>query len=173
MNNMKNLLAVIDMQNDFVDGALGTPEAVAIVPAVEKLVREKLSDGWDVVFTRDTHFENYLDTSEGKKLPVKHCLKGTDGWQIVPSLLPFAQKVFDKNTFGSFELADYVSKNDFSSVLLAGVCTDICVISNAIIIKAKCPETKVSVKVNCCAGVSPASHLNAVSAMKMCQIDIE
>lgn len=169
----KNVLAVIDMQNDFIDGALGTKEADAIVDKVAAQIRE--FDG-EVVYTRDTHFEGYLGTQEGRRLPVPHCIKDTAGWQIQSSVEQACAgdaKVFDKLTFGSVELANYLKNmTDLESVTLIGLCTDICVISNALVIKAFLPEVTVRVNADCCAGVTPQSHKNALEAMKMCQVEI-
>jgi len=169
----KNVLAVIDMQNDFIDGALGTKEAEAIVAKVAAKIRDFQGE---VVYTRDTHFENYLNTQEGAKLPVEHCIKGTEGWQIREELrkLPGDDtRIFDKPTFGSVELAQYLKEmEDLQSVMLIGLCTDICVISNALVIKAFLPEVTVQVNADCCAGVTPQSHRNALEAMKMCQVEI-
>ena len=165
-------LIVVDMQNDFIDGALGTKEAIAIVPDVKKFIE---SFKGEIIFTRDTHTEDYLNTQEGKKLPVTHCVKNTCGWEICPELKEFAQgkKIFDKPTFGSVALADYIiSKNDAEEITLLGLCTDICVISNAILLKAKMPEISIKVAKNCCAGVSVDSHNRALEAMKMCHIEI-
>lgn len=174
MDLQKNILVVVDMQKDFIDGALGTKEAVAIVDKVAGLVRS--FDG-EVVFTRDTHHENYLQTQEGKKLPVVHCIEGTDGWKLDKKLEALRlddRKVFDKPTFGSMELAAYLQTlKALESVTLVGLCTDICVISNALLIKAALPEVAVSVVESCCAGVTPESHQNALAAMKMCQIEIK
>lgn len=169
-------LIVVDMQNDFIDGALGTPEALSIVP----FVREKVMhfDGL-VIFTRDTHFENYLSTREGKNLPVPHCIKGTQGWEIADSLKELAKGriIIDKPTFGSTELQNLLvnehEKTPFEEIELVGLCTDICVISNAMLIKAALPEVNVTVDSSCCAGVTPESHENALSAMKMCQITVK
>ncbi len=169
----KHVLAVIDMQNDFIDGALGTKEAEAVVDKVAVQIRE--FDG-EVVYTRDTHFEGYLETQEGKKLPVPHCIKDTDGWQIRTQVSQAGNedaKVFDKLTFGSVELAEYLkAMPDLESVTLIGLCTDICVISNALVIKAFLPEVTVRVNADCCAGVTPESHKNALEAMKMCQVEV-
>lgn len=169
----KNVLVVVDMQKDFIDGALGTKEAVAIVSNVEEKIRT--FDG-EIVFTRDTHFDNYSETQEGKNLPVPHCIKETEGWQIdgkLEQLRTPDMKVFDKLTFGSVELAEYLKENkELESVTLIGLCTDICVISNALLIKAFLPEVKITVDEKCCAGVTPESHKNALEAMKMCQIAI-
>lgn len=173
---MKDVLLVIDMQKDFIDGSLGTEEARAIVPAVVRLAEE--FEG-DVIFTRDTHTEDYLNTLEGKHLPVEHCIKGTEGWELEKELEAIRAKreapVFDKITFGSKELAAFLAKeagSELSSITLCGLCTDICVISNALTIKAFLPEIPIYVKASCCAGVTPASHENALEAMKMCQINI-
>lgn len=168
------LLIVVDMQNDFIDGALGTKEAVAIVPAVKAKIEEYRSMNNQVVFTYDTHQSNYLETQEGKNLPVVHCVENTEGWQISDNLEVAQSKVFKKPSFGSLELAEYVATiSDLEEIELVGLCTDICVISNAFILKAKLPEVKISVDSKCCAGVSPESHLNALNAMKMCQINVK
>lgn len=169
----KHVLAVIDMQNDFIDGALGTKEAEAIVEKVTAQIRD--FEG-EVVYTRDTHFEDYLRTQEGAKLPVEHCMKETEGWQIreeVRKAHTGEAKIFDKPTFGSVELAEYLKDmTDLESVTIIGLCTDICVISNALVIKAFLPEVTVRVNADCCAGVTPESHRNALEAMKMCQVEI-
>lgn len=172
--DMKKLLVVVDMQNDFIDGALGTPEAVAIVPAVEEYIKKAKTDGTDIVFTRDTHHADYLNTQEGKKLPVAHCIEGTEGWQICPALAPYAEgvRIFDKPTFGSVELMRYAAEQGYEDITLLGLCTDICVISNAMLIKAALPEANVAVAAGCSAGVTPESHENALAAMRMCQIEI-
>lgn len=168
----KKLLIVVDMQNDFIDGSLGTPEAQAIVPGVKKRIEEYLAEGQDVVFTLDTHYENYMETLEGKNLPMMHCQKGSDGWKLAPSLAEFPGQRFEKPTFGSVELARYVQRKEYDSIELLGLCTDICVISNAMLMKAVLPGTPVSVNAACSAGVTPESHENALKAMKMCQIEI-
>lgn len=180
---MRKILVVVDMQNDFVDGALGTEEAQAIAPKVVEKIRG--FDGSTVVATYDTHQENYLSTQEGKNLPVPHCVKGTDGWKLAPAVqAALAQKKqdaviyeYEKPTFGSVDLGSWLRSVDKNSgideVVLVGLCTDICVISNALLIKAFLPETKVTVDASCCAGVSPETHRNALAAMKVCQINIE
>lgn len=169
----KKVLVVVDMQNDFIDGALGTKEAQSIVENVYQAIQN--FEG-EVIFTRDTHFENYSDTQEGKKLPVPHCIRGTNGWQInsrLEKLIKPETKIFDKVTFGSVELAEYLKcDSELEKVTLVGLCTDICVISNALLIKANMPEVEIEVLENCCAGVTPASHQNALDAMKMCQISV-
>ena len=168
------LLIVIDMQNDFIDGALGTAEAVAIVDKVAAKIQAARAEGTAVWFTRDTHEENYLETQEGRNLPVKHCIRGTSGWQISSALDVANSPVIDKPVFGSVELAAKVAAlENPESVELVGLCTDICVISNAMILKAVLPELPVAVDASCCAGVTPASHKNALNAMKMCQITIK
>lgn len=169
---MKKLLVVVDMQKDFIDGALGTPEAVAIVCNVKRKIEEYEASGDEVIFTLDTHEEDYLETQEGKNLPVEHCIRGTEGWELDRSLREFQGKRFEKNTFGSAQLAEFVSGNEYESIELVGLCTDICVISNALLIKAMTPETPISVDASCCAGVTPQSHENALNAMKMCHISI-
>jgi nicotinamidase-related amidase len=171
---MQNILIVVDMQNDFIDGALGTAEAVSIVPAVEEKIK---GFSGKVFFTRDTHEENYLDTQEGKNLPVRHCIRGSEGWQIQPALRALCkEEPVDKVTFGSLELGlrlQEENKNDpIESITLIGLCTDICVISNAMVIKACLPEVKLIVDASCCAGVTPQSHNTALRAMEACQISI-
>ena len=168
----RDLLVVIDMQNDFITGALGTKEAQAIVPKVKAKIDEFVQNGQPVLFTRDTHYEDYMDTQEGFNLPVMHCVEGTEGWEIESSLQVEDAMVFDKITFGSPELAAYIQEAEYDSVTLVGVCTDICVISNAMLIKAFDPEVLVQVDSACCAGVTPESHQNALNAMKQCQIEI-
>lgn len=165
------ILVVVDMQKDFVDGALGSAEAAAIVPAVKALIED--FDG-EVYFTRDTHFENYMSTEEGKHLPVPHCIKDTEGWQILPELDALRRtEAIDKLTFGSKELiALLAEKQGIESITLCGLCTDICVISNALLLKAYYPEIPLYVVADACAGVTPESHQNALNAMKMCQVEI-
>ena len=162
----RKTLIVVDMQNDFIDGALGTKEAVAILENVKKKIHKYYENGDQIIFTRDTHYENYLETNEGRNLPVKHCIKGSNGWQIAEGLEVPGAIYVDKPTFGytnwkEFELGD---------VELIGVCTDICVVSNALIIKALFPENNVYVDESCCAGVTPETHNAALATMKMCQI---
>lgn len=171
---MKKLLIVVDMQTDFVTGALGTKEAQAIVPAVVAKIKDAKEAGTDVMFTLDTHEDNYLETQEGKHLPVPHCIKNTEGWMLVPELRLLAEgcTMVEKPTFGSTRLAHLVGRAGYDEIELIGLCTDICVISNAMILKASVPETPISVDASCCAGVTPESHANALSAMKMCQISI-
>ena len=167
------VLVVVDMQNDFIDGALGTAEAVAIVGNVAKKIASARAEGTSVWFTRDTHEADYLSTQEGRKLPVEHCIRGTFGWEISSALGVEDSPVIDKPTFGSVVLMEELAKIDgLESVELVGLCTDICVISNAMLIKARMPEIAVKVDASCCAGVTPASHANALAAMKMCQIEV-
>lgn len=169
---MKKLLIVVDMQKDFIDGSLGTREAAAIVPDVKKKIEEYQAAGDEVIFTLDTHQDNYLESLEGKKLPVVHCVRGTGGWELDDSLKEFQGKRFEKNTFGSSAVGEYVKDREYESIELIGLCTDICVISNALLIKAFLPETPIMVDSACCAGVTPESHENALNAMRMCQIKI-
>ena len=168
------LLVVVDMQKDFVDGALGTPEAKAIVENVVKKVKEAKEDGDQIIFTMDTHESNYLETAEGKNLPVEHCIRETAGWKLVPQLRPLTAdtKIVQKPTFGSTQLSYLVAIGDYEEIELIGLCTDICVISNALLLKATVPETPIIVDASCCAGVTQESHKNALEAMKMCQIII-
>ena len=167
------LLIVIDMQNDFIDGSLGTKEAVAILPNVARKIVSARESGQTVIFTRDTHQKNYLKTQEGKNLPVLHCVEGSDGWQISSKLEVGESRIFNKPSFGSMELADYVATlNNLEEIELVGLCTGICVISNAFILKAKLPEVKITVDASCCACVTPESHKTALSAMKLCQINV-
>lgn len=168
MKSIKTLI-VVDMQKDFVDGALGTKEAVIIVDNVKKKIREYYEKGYQIIFTRDTHYENYLQTNEGKHLRVEHCIKGTAGWQIVEGLEVPGAIYVDKPTFG------YVNWNEFElgDVELIGLCTDICVVSNALIIKALFPENNVYIDASCCAGVTPETHNAALTTMKMCQIIVK
>lgn len=173
------VLVVVDMQNDFINGALGTKEAEAVVPGVVEKIRE--FDG-KIIATRDTHGEDYLESEEGKHLPVVHCVKGTEGWEIrreVEEALraKSGYRVIDKSAFGSVELGECVKKLDeteesVEEITLIGLCTDICVISNALLLKAYLPEVPVRVEASCCAGVTPQSHEQALEAMKMCQIEI-
>lgn len=169
------LLVVVDMQTDFVDGALGTAEAQAIVENVVKKVSEAKENNTQVVFTMDTHETNYLETMEGKNLPVEHCIRGTEGWQLIPQLRSLSEdcRIIEKPTFGSTELAHLVSGGNYEEIELIGLCTDICVISNTLLVKAAVPETPITVDVSCCAGVTPQSHQNALEAMKMCHIIIK
>ncbi|CVI68347.1 nicotinamidase/pyrazinamidase [Clostridiales bacterium CHKCI001] len=171
---MKKALVIIDMQNDFINGALGTKEAQAIVGSVKKKIEQALKAGNDVIFTQDTHYDTYLETAEGKKLPVQHCIYGTNGWEICPELKEYSEnaEVFEKPTFGSVKLARYLAVREYEAVEFVGLCTDICVISNVLLVKAVMPESELLVDASCCAGVTPESHKNALEAMKMCQVNI-
>lgn len=170
---MNKVLIVVDMQNDFIDGTLGTNEAQAIVPNVKKKIEEYKKSGNTVIFTRDTHDKDYLQTQEGKNLPVEHCIKDTDGWAISSELNTSDSLIIDKNTFGSVSLMTYISENYKDAEFeVIGLCTDICVISNALMLKAFLPEATITVDASCCAGVTVQSHKNALEAMKMCQIKI-
>ncbi len=165
---MKKTLIVVDMQNDFIDMALGTKEAVAILPKVKAKITEYAERGDEIIYTRDTHGENYLETPEGKKLPVTHCIRGTKGWQIADGLYKDGCKIIDKPNFGWPNWSEEI----LEEVELIGLCTDICVVSNALIIKATFPDAAVSVDAACCAGVTPETHRAALETMKMCQIDV-
>ena len=165
---MKKTLIVVDMQNDFIDMALGTPEAVAIVPAVKAKIEAYQAAGNEILYTRDTHQENYLQTPEGIKLPVPHCIQGTMGWEIADGLYVDGCKIIDKPNFGW----PHWNQEQLEEVELIGLCTDICVVSNALIIKATFPDAKICVDARCCAGVTPATHEAALATMKMCQIDV-
>ena len=167
------------MQNDFVSGALGTREATDIVPYVVDKVAEAVNAGDTIVFTQDTHTQDthtqdYLNTQEGRNLPVLHCVKDTEGWQIIPQLQEYTvgRTCVEKPTFGSTELAHLAAQGGYEEIELVGLCTDICVISNAMLLKSALPEAKITVDSACCAGVTPASHQNALEAMKMCQITV-
>ncbi len=171
---MKKALVIVDVQNDFVTGSLGTKEAKEMLPhlvrKLEKVVEEKSAD---LYFTVDTHKENYLETQEGKFLPVEHCIKNTDGWKIVPELGKFVEKakdVVEKKTFGATRLPALLKPYD--EIEFVGLCTDICVVSNALLLKAFYPETLISVDAKCCAGVTPESHLAALTTLKSCQCKI-
>lgn len=170
---MKKILIVVDMQNDFIDGSLGTPEAQRIVPAVIRKIRSYPTE--NIYATRDTHPLNYLETQEGKYLPVKHCIEGTYGWQIRSEIaeLILENHIFNKPIFGSLKLVETMKKlseTEGIEVELIGLCTDICVISNALLLKAAMPEMKISVDAECCAGVTPEKHEAALETMRSCQI---
>ncbi len=169
---MKRLAVVIDMQRDFISGALGTPEASVAAERIAERLKTLRSRGTEIVYTQDTHGEDYAKTQEGRRLPVAHCLEGSEGWQILPSLYIPGSKIFRKSAYGSPELAAYVAEEGFDEVELLGVCTDICVISNALLIRAFSPETRVAVNAACCAGATPEGHENALRAMAVCHVDI-
>ena len=175
---MKKLLIVVDMQNDFITGALGSPEAQAIVAATAAHIRARKAEGFTLIATLDTHGEDYMSTPEGAKLPVPHCIKSTEGWHINPDVAAALGDclLVEKPTFGSVRLpgivADIIGNDDDVTIELLGVCTDICVASNALLLKAHFPEATLQVKADCCAGVTPAKHLAALDVMASCQIDI-
>ena len=162
---MKTLI-VVDMQNDFIDGSLGKKKAQAIVPNVKKKIQEYKNRGDEIIFTRDTHQSDYLDTPEGKKLLVVHCIEGTKGWQIADGLEVEGCTYIDKPTFGW----THWNERTFQEIEMVGLCTDICVVSNALILKATFPSVEITVDASCCAGVTPQTHLAALETMKMCQI---
>ncbi len=190
---MRKALIVVDMQNDFLTGALRNEEGIAVIPRVADRIKKAKENGETLVFTRDTHFKDtYMESEEGKNLPVEHCIQGTDGWEIAPELkelipadavtvgigdsvepaLSAAAVVIDKPIFGSAALGEYLKNKGFEEIELIGVCTDICVISNAMLAKAFLPNAHVSVDPSCCAGVTPQSHDTALEAMKACHIEI-
>ena len=171
---MGKAIIVVDMQNDFVDGALGTQEAQAMLPRLVEKLKAEQAAGTALVFTMDTHGTDYLETQEGKKLPVEHCIRGTTGWQIADALQPFvraAAAVIEKPTFGATALPAAIA--DYDEIEFVGLCTDICVISNALLLKAFYPEKRITVDASCCAGVTPESHANALAAMRMCQVEVQ
>lgn len=172
---MRKILLVIDMQNDFIDGALGTAEAVAMLPrAIEEINKYPAAD---IIATRDTHNPDYMDTQEGKNLPVPHCIRNTEGWELNDTVKAAvgSAEIIDKPTFGSKVLAEKLAamaEKEELEITLIGLCTDICVVSNALMIKAYLPETRVNVIADCCAGVTPTTHAAALETMKMCQINV-
>lgn len=173
---MRKVLLVIDMQNDFITGALGTKEAQAVVDCVVSKINNYNIN--NIYVTRDTHFDNYLETNEGRHLPVVHCVKNTEGWQLNESIANAVKGavIIDKPTFGSIDLAEILvneNKKETLEIEIVGLCTDICVISNALLLKANMPEIDISVDASCCAGVTPESHKAALETMKMCQIGIK
>lgn len=173
---MRRILVVVDMQKDFIDGSLGTKEAQAIVPSV--VAKMKSYNKSDIYLTRDTHSENYLDTAEGKKLPVVHCVEGSDGWQLQAEIEALAEPdhIINKPAFGSMTLMEQLKAENEKETLeieLVGLCTDICVVSNALLLKAAMPENNIRVDSSCCAGVTPQSHEAALTTMRMCQIEVE
>lgn len=165
---MKKTLIVVDMQNDFIDGSLGTREAQAIVGKVKDKIKSYQENHGEIIFTRDTHTKDYLNTNEGKHLPVEHCIAGTEGWRIADGLEIADAVYIDKPTFGYMDWKHY----NLEEVEIIGLCTDICVVSNALIIKATYPEINVTVDASCCAGVTPETHKAALDTMKMCQVNV-
>ena len=174
-----DVLVVVDMQNDFVSGALGTAEAREIVPDVVGRGADGVSRGEEILFTRDTHGPDYLDTQEGRRLPVAHCIRGTEGWEIISQLQAYTRgrQVLDKPTFGSRTLGEALAalhrRGPVEKITFIGLCTDICVISNALLAKAFLPEAEIAVDARCCAGVTSESYRNALAAMQVCQITVE
>ena len=170
------LLIVVDMQNDFVDGSLGSEEAQAIVPNVVNKVQEYIDNGYEVIFTKDTHYEDYDNTLEGKLLPVPHCKYNTKGWDIIDSLAKFIQydNVYKihKETFAFLDWNHFVDLTNYTEIELVGLCTDICVVSNALVIRGNVPNTVIKVDASCCAGVTPEKHKAALEVMKSCQIEV-
>lgn len=180
------VLVVVDMQHDFIDGSLGTKEAQAIVPNVRNKIGDAILRNDLIVYTRDTHFEDYLETKEGEKLPVEHCIRGTQGWTIPSELMPRVDYgrfyVYDKYTFGMTELASKINARlqhegldkECTEIELVGLCTDICVVSNALLLKAAFYDRyEISVDATCCAGVTPETHEAALKTMEMCQINVK
>ncbi len=165
---MKKTLIVVDMQNDFIDGSLGTQEAQAIVGKVKDKIKSYQENHGEIIFTRDTHTKDYLNTNEGKHLPVEHCIAGTEGWRIADGLEIADAVYIDKPSFGYMDWKHY----NLEEVEIVGLCTDICVVSNALIIKATYPEINVTVDASCCAGVTPETHKAALETMKMCQVNV-
>lgn len=173
----KKVFIVIDMQNDFITGPLGNDECRSIVEALKKEIEKKQSEGYEILFTQDTHDAEYLKSQEGRYLPVEHCIEGTDGWQIIPELRAYAdnKNILLKKSFGNSDIGKWVEAaagGEPEEIVLTGVCTDICVISNAMILKAYFPETPIKVMGKLCAGVTPESHDNALKAMGPCQIEV-
>ena len=174
----KQFLIVVDMQKDFIDGALGTPEAQAIVPAAAARIRACREAGYTLIATLDTHTEDYLNTPEGKKLPVPHCIRGTEGWRLNPAIEAELKgcALVEKPTFGSVRLPELIRNQivpeDEVTIELIGLCTDICVVSNALLLKASFPDAAIAVNPACCAGVTPAKHEAALETMRSCQIDM-
>ena len=174
----KKFLIVVDMQKDFIDGALGTKEAQAITPAAADRIRACREEGWQVIATLDTHGEDYLETAEGRKLPVRHCIRGTEGWKLNPVIREAVGDgmLLEKPTFGSIRLPEVIreqtEEGDRIVIELIGLCTDICVVSNALILKANFPEAQIAVNPRCCAGVTPEKHEAALETMQSCQIDL-
>ena len=172
---MKKLLVVVDMQNDFVSGSLGSEAAKNAVGEVKRLIARERAQGADAAFTLDTHGEDYADTQEGRLLPVRHCMRNTAGWNVVPELVSETEGavLFEKETFASVQLAEYAKKGGYGEITLCGVCTDICVVSNAMLLKAFCPESAIKVAARACAGTNRETHAAALQTRRCCQIIIE
>ena len=173
----KKTLIVVDMQNDFITGSLGTPEAEAIVPNVIEKIKQYDASGDRIIFTKDTHQSNYLNTNEGRHLPVEHCIEGTDGWKLAPEIVNAIgydnyYGIVNKGTFGTLDWDAIIPESESKDIEIVGLCTDICVVSNALILKAIFPESNITVDASCCAGVTPETHAAALTTMKMCQINV-
>ena len=166
------VLVVVDMQYDFINGSLGSPEAISIVSNVINKIKEFNNNNDEIIYTKDTHYDNYLNTLEGKNLPVEHCIKNTNGWNIPDEIYLKDKIVLEKETFGSVKLIEYLKTIDFDEIQFIGLCTDICVVSNVLLTKATFPTKRIIVDSLCCAGVTPKSHAEALNTMKMCQIDV-
>ncbi len=181
---MKKILVVIDMQNDFITGSLGNDACKAVVPNVLKRMKTARKEGWHIICTKDVHEDNYLETGEGRRLPVKHCIRGTEGAELIDEIknledewnnyseVFLKESPLEKSTFGTMELAKVLAGYEIEEIEIIGVCTDICVISNAMILRSAFPDIEVSVNEICCAGVTDGSHANALKAMEACQINI-
>ena len=170
---MKKLLVVVDLQNDFVSGSLKAEGGEEAAVAVRALIERERAQGSEIVYTKDLHGDNYLKTQEGKRLPVPHCIRGTHGAEFADGIYLKGAKVFEKETFASIALAEYARRGNYDEILFAGICTDICVVSNALLVKAYCPQARVAVCSSACAGTTRENHLSALNVMKCCQIDIE
>lgn len=173
---MRKFLIVIDMQNDFIDGVLGSMEAQAIVPRVTRLIKEAKEENRAILFTQDTHDERYLETSEGRHLPIVHCIKETEGWKLHPEIAPYTDEILQKATFASIALAERLGGTADGAdldITLCGVCTDICVVSNALLLRAFFPEATLRVDADACAGVTPDSHNAALSVLHACHVDVK
>ena len=173
---MAKILVIVDMQHDFIDGSLGNSDAMAILSTAVQKINQRIADGWDIAVTLDTHGPDYLSTQEGQKLPVPHCIKDTTGWELHPmvkkALKGVPYRIFEKPTFGSESLIAYLKEEQPEAVEFIGLCTDICVVSNAMLLKVAFPETELRCIAKCCAGVTPESHEAALTTMKMCQAKI-
>lgn len=170
---MKRLLVIVDMQKDFIDGALGAEGGKAALENARALIAAERARGAETVFTKDLHGENYFETEEGKRLPVLHCIRGTQGAEFADGIYVQGARVFEKDTFASVPLGEFARDNQFDEILFAGICTDICVVSNALLVKAFCPQARIAVIASACAGTTKGNHLSALAVMRSCQIDIE
>lgn len=170
---MKKLLVIVDMQNDFVSGALKAEGGESALKNAIALVAREKAQGTEVVYTQDLHGDNYLETQEGKRLPIPHCIKGTSGAELADGIYLDGARVFEKDGFASVALGEYARAGEYDEILLAGICTDICVVSNALLIKAYCPNARIAVISSSCAGTTKDNHLAALNVMRTCQIDIE